>query len=43
MAEPVWCSLLRRAFELIDQAERSVGEPIEWSFGGGTVLMLRTA
>ncbi len=41
MAEPVWCSLLSRAFELIDQAERSVDEPIEWSFGGGTVLMLR--
>lgn len=41
MSEPAWCSLLRRAFELIDQAERSVGEPIEWSFGGGTVLMLR--
>ena len=41
MAEPVWSSLLSRAFELIDQAERSVGEPIDGSFGGGTVLMLR--
>ena len=43
MAEPVWSSLLRRAFELIDHAERSIGEPIDWSFGGGTVLMLRMA
>lgn len=38
---PIWQSLLGQAFELIDHAEKVVDQPIEWSFGGGTVLMLR--
>lgn len=38
--EPIWQSLLGQAFELIDHAEKVVDQPIEWSFGGGTVLML---
>ena len=39
--KPIWQSLLGQAFKLIDHAEKVVDQPIEWSFGGGTVLMLR--
>ena len=41
MSEPVWQSLLLQACDLIDQAEQHSGGPLSWSFGGGTVLMLR--
>ena len=41
MDEPVWQSLLRQAFNLIETAESTAQAPIKWSFGGGTVLMLR--
>ena len=40
-SQPVWQSLLGRALELIDHAEKVIDQPIQWSFGGGTVLMLR--
>ncbi len=41
MDEPVWQSLLLKALDLIDAAESAAQGPIKWSFGGGTVLMLR--
>ena len=38
----IWETLLRRALELIDSAGQTMGEPLtNWTFGGGTVLMLR--
>lgn len=44
MADPrlnTWKILFKRALELIDSVAKS-GRPLEdWSFGGGTVLMLR--
>lgn len=36
-----WAVLLRRAYGLVDHAQRASGIAIEWSFGGGTVLMFR--
>lgn len=41
MKEQVWESLLRQAESLIAHAELVTSAPIRWSFGGGTVLMLR--
>lgn len=41
MAEAIWENLLGHACDLIDGAEAAVGDDISWSFGGGTVLMLR--
>lgn len=35
-----WQVLLGQALVLLDAASESAGEPIEWTFGGGTVLML---
>lgn len=35
-----WRPLFERALAIVDAAER-VGGPLMWSFGGGTVLMLR--
>ena len=40
-SQQAWESLLRIALTLIDTAEHSTGASLEWSFGGGTVLMLR--
>ncbi len=37
----VWETLLSHALTLIDDAAEVLGAPIDWSFGGGTVLMLR--
>lgn len=37
----IWEVLLARALELIDSTEKSAGTPLHWTFGGGTVLMLR--
>lgn len=37
----MWQSLLLQACGLIDQAEQHSSGPLSWSFGGGTVLMLR--
>jgi len=37
----VWQTLLPHAFELVDEiAGRGIPDPF-WTFGGGTVLMLR--
>lgn len=36
-----WQSLLQRAVVLIDHVSAMAGEPVAWSLGGGTVLMLR--
>lgn len=41
MNQPVWQGLLGEALRLIDNAERVLNEPLRWSVGGGTVLMLR--
>lgn len=38
---PAWHALLRTALALIDEVSVVAGRPIEWSFGGGTVLMIR--
>lgn len=40
-AEAVWPVLLGRALELIDRAQEFAEQEVSWSFGGGTVLMLR--
>lgn len=36
-----WAMLFDRACDIIDAAESAAGTAIDWSFGGGTVLMLR--
>jgi len=36
-----WEELFTIAMGLTDQVTATVGEPFRWSFGGGTVLMLR--
>jgi len=40
-ADDAWVALLTRAHSLLDRAQDSIGHSIEWSLGGGTVLMLR--
>lgn len=41
LPEGVWQTLLTHAFTLVDEiARRGIGDPF-WTFGGGTVLMLR--
>jgi hypothetical protein len=41
LPEGVWQSLLPHAFEIIDDIQKNgIKEPF-WTFGGGTVLMLR--
>lgn len=40
-APEAWQTLLTRAFELIDAASSTIGDEINWSLGGGTVLMMR--
>lgn len=41
LPEGVWQQLLRHAFTLIDEiAKHGIKDPV-WTFGGGTVLMLR--
>jgi predicted nucleotidyltransferase component of viral defense system len=37
----IWHALLRRAFAIIDSTSASGQTLTDWSFGGGTVLMLR--
>ena len=39
--EALWEILLGNALTLIDDAVRRTGQPVDWSLGGGTVLMLR--
>lgn len=39
--EDAWKTLFARAGGLLDGVAATVGQPIAWSFGGGTVLMLR--
>ena len=39
--EARWEILLGNALTLIDDAVRRTGQPVDWSLGGGTVLMLR--
>lgn len=37
----IWQDLLRHAYALIDEiAKHGISDPV-WTFGGGTVLMLR--
>ncbi len=38
--DAVWETLLSHALTLIDDAAEVLGAPIDWSFSGGTVLML---
>jgi hypothetical protein len=38
-----WQDLFRIALSVIDQANASVGDAIDWTFGGGTALMLQIA
>lgn len=40
-ASQAWAQLLQRAFDLIDAAESEIGQRINWTLGGGTVLMFR--
>lgn len=41
LPEGVWQTLLAHAFTLVDEiARRGISDPF-WTFGGGTVLMLR--
>ena len=41
LPEGVWQTLLGHAFALVDEiAQRGIRDPF-WTFGGGTVLMLR--
>jgi len=41
VTKAIWKTLLGHACDLIDGAEAIVRQGISWSFGGGTVLMLR--
>jgi hypothetical protein len=41
LPDGIWASLLEQAFLLMDEVERhGISQPF-WTFGGGTVLMLR--
>ena len=41
LPDGVWKTLLAHAFTLVDEiARRGINDPF-WTFGGGTVLMLR--
>lgn len=41
LPDGIWASLLKQAFLLMDEVERyGISQPF-WTFGGGTVLMLR--
>lgn len=37
---PSWERLLERALAILDRAERSTGVSFDWTFGGGTALMV---
>ncbi len=41
LPQGVWRELLVLALRLIDDAQKKSGRDFQWSFGGGTVLMLR--
>ena len=37
----IWRTLFAKALALLDDLEKRVGSEVHWTFGGGTVLMLR--